>query len=329
LAVRPKTFSNSSDDERRGDDRGNSDDALSAVMIHKFRVVQTGFLSGGFRCGADLYLPNVAAASPLVIMAHGFGGERTFRLPAYAEHFARNGIAVLLFDYRTFGESEGEPRYLVDPDWHIADWKEAIAHARSIPDIDKERIALWGTSYSGGHCVVCASQDAALSAIVVQVPFLDPFSSIAHVGLAHLLQATPHGILDVVKSALGLSPHYVTLAANPGSFAAMNTPESLPGLLSIIPDEAKWDNKVCARILFKFPMYRPLRFASGVKCPALLMLAEKDSLIVPDIVRKAARRMANAQVISYPFGHFDIYHGNGFEDAIAKQTSFLRQHLCE
>ena len=76
-------------------------------------------------------------------------------------------------------------------------------------------------------------------------------------------------------------------------------------------------------------MYRPIRFASGVKCPALLILAENDSLIVPDIVRKAARRMPNAQVISYPFGHFDIYHGNGFEDAIAKQTSFLRQHLCE
>ncbi len=298
-------------------------------MIYDFRVVQTGFLSGGFRCSADLYLPDVAAASPLVIMAHGFGGERTFRLPAYAEHFARNGIAVLLFDYRTFGDSEGKPRNLVDPDWHIADWKAAIAHARTIPDIDKERIALWGTSYSGGHCVVCAAQDAALSAIVVQVPFLDPFSSIAHVGLAHLLQATPHGILDVVKSALGLSPHYVTLAANPGSFAAMNTPESLPGLLSIIPDEAKWDNKVCARILIKFPMYRPLRFASGVKCPALLMLAENDSLVVPDIVRKAARRMPNAQVISYPFGHFDIYHGNGFEDAISKQTSFLRQHLYE
>jgi len=140
-------------------------------MIHEFRVVQTGFLSGGFRCGTDLYLPDGAAASPLVIMAHGFGGERTFRLPAYAEHFARNGIAVLLFDYRTFGDSEGEPRNLVDPDWHIADWKAAIAHARTIPDIDKERIALWGTSYSGGHCVVCAAQDAALSAIVVQVPF--------------------------------------------------------------------------------------------------------------------------------------------------------------
>jgi pimeloyl-ACP methyl ester carboxylesterase len=296
-------------------------------MTHEIRVVRSGFASAGVRCGADLYLPDNAIASPMVIMAHGFGSERSFRLPAYAEHFARNGIAVLLFDYRTFGDSEGEPRYLVDPDWHVADWKAAIAHARTIPNIDNQKIALWGTSYSGGHCVVCAAQDATLAAIAVQVPFLDPFSSIAHAGLMHLLRAMPHGILDVVKSALGQSPHYVKLAANPGSFAALNTPESLPGLLSIIPDEANWDNKVCARILFKFPMYRPLRFASGVKCPALLMLAENDSLVVPDIVREAARRMPNAQVVSYPFGHFDIYHGSGFEDAIAKQTSFFRRHL--
>lgn len=297
-------------------------------MTHEFRVEQTGFLSAGLRCSVDLYQPDVAGASPLVIMAHGFGGERNFRLPAYAEHFASNGIAVMLFDYRTFGDSEGEPRYLVDPDWHVADWKAAIAHARTIPTIEREKIALWGTSYSGGHAVVCAAQDESICAIVAQVPFLDPFSSIAHVGWPHLLWAMPHGILDVIKSALGLSPHYVKLAAKPGRFAAMNTPESLPGLLSIVPDKSKWDNKVCARILFKFPMYRPLRFASAVKCPALLMLAEHDSLVVPDTVRKAAKRMTNAQVISYPFGHFDIYHGDGYEDAISKQTNFLVQHLC-
>jgi hypothetical protein len=110
--------------------------------------------------------------------------------------------------------------------------------------------------------------------MIAQVPFLDPYSSIAHVGMAHLLWATPHGILDVVKARLGLEPHYVKLVDRPGRFAAMNTPESLPGMLSIVPNEADWQNRVCARILFKFPMYRPLRFASRVKCPALLMLAE-------------------------------------------------------
>jgi pimeloyl-ACP methyl ester carboxylesterase len=296
-------------------------------MTHEFHVEQAGFLSDGLRCAFDLFRPDIAEPPPLVIMAHGFGGERDFRLPAYAQHFARNGMAVMLFDYRSFGDSEGEPRYLVDPDRHVADWKAAIAHARTISDINKDKIALWGTSYSGGHAVVCAAQDSGIRAVVAQVPFLDPFSSIAHVGLTHLLWAIPHGVLDAVKSLLGFSPHYVKLAAKPGRFAAMNTPESLPGFLSIVPDESKWENKVCARILFKFPMYRPLSFASSVRCPAMLMLAENDSLLASNTVRKAAKRMRNAQIISYPFGHFDIYHGDGFKDAIAKQTRFLVQHL--
>ena len=298
-------------------------------MTHDFSVEQAAFQSAGIRCGVDFYRPDSTRASPLVIMAHGFGGERHFRLPAYAEHFARNGIAVMLFDYRSFGDSQGEPRFLVDPYRHVEDWKAAIAYARTTPGINADKIALWGTSYSGGHAVVCAAQDRTISAIVAQVPFLDPFSSIAHAGLAHFLWAMPHGALDAIKALLGLQPHYVKLAAKPGKFAALNTADSLPGLLSIVPDHSQWENKVCARILFKFPMYRPLRFASRVECPALLMLAEQDSLIAPGIVRKAARRMKNAQVFSYPFGHFDIYHGNGFNDAIAKQTDFLIQHLHE
>jgi pimeloyl-ACP methyl ester carboxylesterase len=298
-------------------------------MNGDYHIARNDFLSGGVRCAADLYLPACNHEPPVVVMAHGFGSQRAFRLPAYAEHFARHGIAVLLFDYRTFGDSDGSPRNLVDPDWQIADWKAAIAHARSIKNIDSERIALWGTSYSGGHAIVCAAQDARIRAIVSQVPFVDPLSSILHVGFMHLLRATPHGLFDVLKSHLTLAPHYVPLAERPGKFAAMNTDESLPGFLSIVPDTAKWDNRVCARILFKFPLYRPLGFASRVKCPALLMLAEKDSLVMPNAIRKAAKRMTNAQVVTYPFGHFDIYHGDGFDNAIEKQTQFLSQHLCD
>ena len=296
-------------------------------MSAGFRVEPSSFLSAGVRCAADLYLPQAAESPPVVLMAHGFGSERSFRLPAYAGHFAAHGIATLLFDYRTFGDSDGSPRNLVDPDMHIADWQAAIAHARALPQINHHKLALWGTSYSGGHVIVCAARDEHISAIVAQVPFVDPFSSIALAGVSHLLRATPHGLLDVVKSMLGMKPHYVSLAATPDRFAALNTPESLPGLLSIVPDRAKWDNQICARILFKFPMYRPLSHAARVKCPALMMLGERDSLISPGAVRKTAKRMANARIVAYPFGHFDIYSGDAFADAVAQQTAFLRQHL--
>ena len=47
---------------------------------------------------------------PGVVLAHGWTGVREQRLDAYAERFAGAGLAALVFDYRHFGASAGEPR---------------------------------------------------------------------------------------------------------------------------------------------------------------------------------------------------------------------------
>jgi fermentation-respiration switch protein FrsA (DUF1100 family) len=52
---------------------------------------------------------------PIVLMAGGLGAQIDFGLEAYAEAFAESGLAVLLFDYRNFGSSEGTPRNWVRP----------------------------------------------------------------------------------------------------------------------------------------------------------------------------------------------------------------------
>jgi len=48
------------------------------------------------------------------VLAHGFGGVREARLDAFAERFGDAGLAALVFDYRYFGASTGEPRQLID-----------------------------------------------------------------------------------------------------------------------------------------------------------------------------------------------------------------------
>ena len=69
------------------------------------------FPSGEDTCAAWLYRPDGAEGPvPCIVMAHGFTATREDRLPAYAERFAAAGMAVLLFDYRHFGDSTGEPR---------------------------------------------------------------------------------------------------------------------------------------------------------------------------------------------------------------------------
>ena len=106
-------------------------------------------------------------------MAHGFAGQKDFGLQPYAEHFAAKGMAVFLFDYRNFGGSEGEPRNLVNPWRHLADWKAALSHVRTLNSVDGSRIALWGTSFSGGHVMVTAARQVGIKAVVAQVPFVD------------------------------------------------------------------------------------------------------------------------------------------------------------
>ena len=87
-------------------------------MAEDFIRTDVDFVSSGTRCAAWLYRPRGVARPPVVVMAHGFGAERTFGLPAFAGRFAAAGLAALLFDYRGFGQSDGEPRNLVSPRRH-------------------------------------------------------------------------------------------------------------------------------------------------------------------------------------------------------------------
>src|ERR1700739_718791 len=91
-----------------------------------------------------------AAGRPFVVRAHGFGGTRDSGLLDFAEPFADAGIDAFVFDYRGFGDSEGAPRQDVSVRRQWQDYHAAIAAARHLPGVDRDRIALWGFSYAGG-----------------------------------------------------------------------------------------------------------------------------------------------------------------------------------
>src|SRR5687768_3488108 len=108
------------------------------------------FDSGGVRCAAWWYRSGDDAGRPCIVMAHGIGGTRDSGLEPFAEAFADGGFDVLLFDFRSFGASGGEPRQHVTWRGQREDYLAAAAHARTLEGVDPDRIVLWGTSYSGG-----------------------------------------------------------------------------------------------------------------------------------------------------------------------------------
>jgi len=137
------------------------------------RRLDLRFTCAASMCAGWLYLPAGSGLPPVVVMAHGFAGTRDVGLAPIAEHFAQNGIAAFVFDYRSFGASGGLPRQLVDPWQQLEDWRAALALVRARHDVGGDRVALWGSSLGAGHALVVASEDHNLRAVVAQAPLID------------------------------------------------------------------------------------------------------------------------------------------------------------
>ena len=182
------------------------------------------FRSQDGHCAAWLYRPDSGGPAPLVVMAHGFSGTREQRLDAYAERFQSAGMGVLLFDYRHFGASPGEPRQLLDIKRQLADFHAAVAFGRELEWVDADRVALFGSSFSGGHVIAVGAQDRRIAAIVSQCPFTDGMAVAPKMGVRNLARATFAGLRDQLGALAGRPPRYIAAVGPPGSFAVMSSP---------------------------------------------------------------------------------------------------------
>jgi fermentation-respiration switch protein FrsA (DUF1100 family) len=285
-----------------------------------------GFLSGGDECRGWLFRPE-ADMAPLVILGHGLGAVREMGLAAYAERFQDAGIAALCFTYRHFGDSGGSPRQLLDVERQLADWAAALAYARGLPGVDPSRIAIWGSSFGGGHVIEVAARDGRVAAVVSQCPFTDGLASLRVMNPRSIAGATALAARDEVRRIKKLPPVRVALVGPPGSPALMAAPDSEPGYRALIPPELDFDDSVAARIVNRVPLYRPGRSASKVAAPILFCICERDTIAPADAALRYAAQAPRAEVKRYPVGHFDIYLGAPFEIAVRDQTEFLCRHL--
>src|SRR3954471_18353649 len=102
-----------------------------------------------------LYSPDGATGpAPTIVMCHGFSAVKEMYLDRYAEAFAEAGFAVLVYDNRNLGASDGEPRQEIDPWAQVRDFRDAITFAGTLEEVDADRIGIWGSSYSGAHTIV-------------------------------------------------------------------------------------------------------------------------------------------------------------------------------
>jgi dienelactone hydrolase len=297
------------------------------TTAQSFTRYDVSFTSGEDTCAAWLYLPVGVTAPPVVILGHGLGATREMRLDAFAERFAQAGIAALAFTYRHFGDSSGHPRQLLSIRRQLADWDAAIAWVKNRSDVDGTRIAVWGSSFGGGHSITVASRHPELKAAVAQCPFTDGLASALALGPTESLKVLPTVAKDVAATLLRRPPAMIPLAGPPGSVALMNAPDALPGYEALLPSETTFRNEVAARVAPTIMTYRPGRVAKKIKFPILFCVSNTDSVTPPAQTLRYARTAPRGEIKRYDAGHFDFYLGQPFEALVRDQVEFLTRQL--
>ncbi len=293
------------------------------------------FDSHGTRCEA-WYLTaesdalTTSAGRPCVVMGHGFAATRDAGMLPFAERFAAAGADVLVFDYRGFGTSEGAPRQDVNHVRHRQDYHAAVSAARAREGVDPARVALWGSSYSGGHVIVVAAQDPEIRAVISQGAAMDGLAALFGVqksgGSGKTAALTAAGVRDLGRALTGRSPYLVPVVGEPDSTAVISAAGAMSGYQAIMGPTFR--NEMCGRGILRIALNRPVRFADKVSCPVLVVVAEKDNIAPVKSVHEVAKKLGDkAEVLSFDCGHFDIYVGAIFEQSVAAQVRFLGRVL--
>jgi fermentation-respiration switch protein FrsA (DUF1100 family) len=265
-------------------------------------------------------------------MAHGFSAVKEMYLDSFAEVFAAAGLAALVFDNRNFGASDGEPRYEIDPWAQVRDYRHAITYLQTMPGIDRDRIGVWGSSYSGGHALELGALDKRIKAVVSQVPLISGFKNLQRLVRSDFLAGLRAG-LDADREArfAGKEPGMIPVVAeDPLAPSALPTPDSWQWFTETGETRApSWRNEVTLRTLDMFTEYDPGSFIDRVSpTPLLMVVAAGDVLTPSDLAFEAYERaLEPKKLVVLPGGHFGAYTGPDFDLSSGAARDWLVQHL--
>jgi pimeloyl-ACP methyl ester carboxylesterase len=275
--------------------------------------------------------------SACVVLQHGFSAVKEMDLDRYADVFAEAGLACLVYDHPGFGASDpvpGTPRQEIDPWQQIRGIQDAVTYAQLRPEVDADRIGLWGSSYGGAHAYVTAAVDRRVKAVCGQVPLISGsrnFQTLVRVDFWEQTDA----LLAADRQARMQGGDPIMLPVvheNPLEQSALPTADSYAFFTEAQSSRAPaWRNEVTLRSLELFRGYEPGSFLHLIAPTPLLMVVAPLDRLAPGEWATAAYETAShpKKLVLVPGGHFDAYTGEGFEIGSAAARDWFVEHLIE
>ncbi|KAL6892008.1 Alpha/Beta hydrolase protein [Trichoderma evansii] len=307
---------------------------LRAIKMTSSKRVEF-FTVDGVTLRGDLYMPKTGAKDiPIVVMTQG-----EHYLPDFASRFQAAGYAVLIYDHRGWGSSEGQPRNAVNPMQQAEDYHDAIIFARTIPGIDKDRVAMWGIGHSGGASMISAGNDDYVKAVILVMPLTSGARDAAGFP-PELIKRSVEERLERTQNP-NLGETYVQVWDNSLEQASGDRGQVIlhsPPAYEFISGGVKrsdaagtpWENKIALRSLYDIGRVEPQDYIRRISPrPLLYLAAVEDVLTGPLEAHKKVFDQAGEpkRFVTLNNHHVANYFGSSFEKNITAQLQFLEGYL--
>ena len=286
------------------------------------------FYSEGVKLKGDLFLPDnlkPGESRAAVVLCHGYTGVRNLYLPDNARALNKAGYVAMTFDYKGWGDSEG-PRTRLAPWSRVADVQAALTFAGLQPEVDKDRLAIYGTSYGGATVVWAAAIDQRVKCVIgvvgvghgrrwmrsVRRP--DEFVDLLARSEQDREKRVLTGKSEFVERTEVLVPD--RQSAKLAAAARKNNPHAVNTIPLEFIDEtldhhADWVvDKIAPR-------------------PLLLITTDDDRLVPPEESEEMFKRAGEPKklVILKGYGHYEVYVPPAFDEVMHETLNWLRKYL--
>jgi len=282
----------------------------------------------GLTISARLY--PAASRGPGVIITPGFNCVKEMFVPEVAEAFQSQGFTALIYDPRSTGMSGGTPRNEIDPAKQGEDYSDAFTYLSGLPNVDSNRIAYWGQSFSATVALTAAAMDKRAKAVVAVCPLLsfeytkEKFPKVLAKTMKDResqIKGNPPFYLPTLTEN-GENPAGFGIGANKEGFQYINTAKE-----RVAPSH---ENRTTIQSYYKMVVWQPAGlFKYVAPTPAMFIVPELDKISPPEDQIKCFESLDTKKKlhIAPGKGHLNVLSGDDFPDLMKMQADFLHAAL--
>lgn len=297
------------------------------------------FKSEGLTLVGNLYYPanyEEGKQYPTIVCSGSWTTVKEQMAGLYAERFAQDGFITLAFDFRNYGESEGQPRAWENPTMKIQDIKNAVTYLQTLPEVDNNNIGAFGVCAGSMYTLMAASEDNNIKAVATTASWLHDAEAVKLF----------YGGSEGVQQKIGMAREAKKMYAETGNFTyikAISTTDETAAMFGefdyyLNPERGaipQWNADQFAVATWEdWLTLDPFPSAKDLKKP--LLMIHSDGCVLPDYTKKYFKEVASTDKelvwvetdLASPMHQFSFYDQEKEVDlAVEKTSDFFHNKL--